>query len=237
MKKQVEKIVGILGLLLFLLASNYSQGQRGFDRFALDVKYGMSIPLTPTETIKASEYLFPRHISLGLRYNFREFFGAKVSFAHDRFQPGFNTTTGNSYYRLSLEGVYNFTSHLGITNNYEINALFHLGVGLTRAYPEAIRRFRNGGEFTFGLTPENTLDYERIGNIIVGITPQYRISDRVALVFDLSYIFNTQQQYYYNGELISIDRKKVKGGFINLTFGLQFYFGSYGRHADWYSSF
>lgn len=102
MKKQAKKIVGILCLLALLLASNYSKGQRGFNRFALDIKYGRSVPLMPTETIVTMEYLFPRHISFGLRYNFREFFGAKFSFAHDRFQPDFNTTTILLRWRANL---------------------------------------------------------------------------------------------------------------------------------------
>ncbi|GAA3619078.1 hypothetical protein GCM10022397_01260 [Flavivirga jejuensis] len=167
---------------------------------------------------------------------FDEFFGLKIDYANDRFQNKRNKNIGNGYHRLSLEAVFNITNKLNIINSQSFNILLHAGMGITYAYPESIKRFKNGGEFTFGLTPYNTKNFERIGNLIFGLKPQYRYSNDLVIYTDFSYVINTEQQYSYNGELLFLNREKVRGGFINILFGIQFYLGKRRRHADWYNS-
>ena len=209
--------------------------QKKFNTLSLETGYGFNIPLTPANGIETKDYMFPRHLDLGVRYMFDEYFGVKLYYANDRFQNKKNKSIGNSYHRLSVEAVYNIEKTLDLLDD-NFNVFFHAGLGVTYAYPDVIKRFKNGGEFTFGLTPYNTKDYERIGNIILGIMPQYRYSDDVALTFDISYVINTQQQYGYDGEMLYIDRTKVKGNFINLTLGIHLYLGKKRRHADWYNN-
>ena len=196
--------------------------------------YGFNIPLTPRNNIIISDYAVPRHLDLGIRYMIDEYLGLKVHYARDRFQDINDKNVGNSYHRLSIEAVFNITGGLKLYSN-DFNMIFHGGVGITHAYPESIRRFENGGEFTFGLTPYGTKPYERIGNIILGLTPKYRFSDKMAFSFDVAYIINTQQQYDYSGELMYISRRKVRGSFLNFSVGVQYYLGKKRRHADWHN--
>lgn len=219
-------------ILCFVTISSFSQ--KDYNVLSAEIGYGFNIPLAPENGIESKNYIFPRHLDLGIRYMFDEYFGVKLYYANDRFQHKKNKNIGNSYHRLSLEIVYNIERVLDLLDD-EFNLFFHAGLGITYAFPEAIKRFRNGGKFTFGLTPYNTKNHERIGNIILGVTPQYRYSDDVALTFDISYIINTQQQYGYDGEMLYIDRTKVKGSFINFTLGIQLYLGKKRRHADWYN--
>lgn len=235
MNSSIKRNTALFCFIFFLFLEN-TQAQKNYNVFAIDAKFGMNIPITPNRDITISNYLLPRHLSLGVRYSLNENFGIKLHFARDRFQESTNRNIGNTYNRLAIEGTYNLTNHLRVFYNNEINILLHGGVGITQAYPEAIRRFRNGGEFTFGLSPDNTKDYERIGSIILGATPQYRFSDRIVFLVDLSLVISREQQYLYNGELIAIDRKKVIGVFTNFSIGLQYYIGKYRRHADWYNS-
>ncbi len=221
-------------LILLLFAFNLSFSQKRYNVFSVELSYGMNIPILPLSTINQSNYNFPRHLDLGLRYNFNEFYGIKLYVARDRFQNKNDKNIGNTYKRIGIEGIYNFTNHLNLNDNINFNILLHAGVGLTHAFPDAIKRYRNGGEFTFGLTPENTKDYERIGNMTFGVTPQYKYSDRIAFRLDLAFIFSREQQYFYNGELINIDRRKVTGRFANFTIGIQYYIGNKRSHADWY---
>lgn len=222
----------IIFTLYFFTILSFSQ--KKYNVFSAEIGYGFNIPLTPSNGIESKDYIFPRHLDLGIRYMFDEYFGVKLYYANDRFQNVKNKNIGNGYHRLSLEVVYNIEQALDLLDD-DFNLFFHAGIGITYAFPEAIKRFKNGGEFTFGLTPYNTKNFERIGNIIFGITPQYRYSDDVALTFDVSYVINTQQQYGYDGEMLYIDRTKVKGSFINFTLGIQLYLGRKRRHADWYN--
>ncbi len=225
------KKIYLLIFLLFFVELLFSQ--RKYNRFSIEAGYGFNIPITPKDDITASDYILPNHIDLGVRYMFDEYFGFKLHYANDRFRDKKNKNIGNGYHRLGIEAVYNLSNRLDLLNN-NFNILFHAGIGVTYAFPESIRRFKNGGEFTFELTPYNTKRYERIGNLIFGLTPQFRLSDDMALTFDMVYIINTQQQYSYSGELLYINRKKVQGNFVNFTVGLQFYLGKERRHADWY---
>ncbi len=221
-------------VFIFLLFSGFSHAQKRTNRLSLELGYGFNIPLTPKNDIVISDYIIPRHIDLGMRYMFDAHFGMKIHYANDRFQNKSNGNSGVGYHRLGLEGVYNLNRSLNIFGN-NFSLLFHTGIGITYAFPEAIKRFKNGGEFTFGLKPYNTKRYERIGNLIFGLTPQFRLSDRMAFTFDTVYVINTEQQYSYSGELLYINRQKVRGSFINISFGIQFYLGKERRHIDWYN--
>ncbi|NMH87627.1 hypothetical protein [Flavivirga algicola] len=225
------KKIYLLVFLFFLVKSLFSQ--RKYNKLSIEAGYGFNIPISPKDDISTSDYLLPNHVDLGVRYMFDEYFGLKMRYANDRFRDKKDKNIGNGYHRLGIEAVYNLSSRLDLFNN-NFNILFHAGIGVTYAFPGAIKRFKNGGEFTFGLTPYNTKRYERIGNLIFGLTPQIRLSDDMALTFDMAYVVNTQQQYSYSGELLYINRRKVQGGFVNFTVGLQFYLGKERRHADWY---
>lgn len=226
----------ILVLSAFVCMSIYAQKDKGYNVISIETGLGFVVPISPIQDINVGNYISPRHFDLGARYMFNEYLGVKGYFSFDRFQDKTNKETGNSYNRFGASVVYNIVNKLSKENSLTFNGLLHAGVGVTQAYPGAIKRFKETGEFTFGITPQGTKDYERIGNIIIGFTPQYRISNQIALRGDVSYVFSIAQQYSYNGELLFPDFKKVNGGFVNFSVGVQFYLGKNRRHADWYNS-
>lgn len=204
-----------------------------YNVLSIEGGYGFNIPITPTAGINRYDYVFPRHLDFGVRYMLREYLGVKGSYSNDRFQNLNNKDVGIGYHRLSIEGVYNLNNALNMFGD-NFNVFFHAGLGLTYAFPEAIQRFKKGGEFTFGLDVTNTKPYERIGNIVFGFTPQFRLSDVLALTVDLTRVMNLQQQYLYNGELFDIKSEKIRGQFFNFSVGIQYYLGRRRYHADWY---
>lgn len=228
----MKKIFLLISLLFF---SKQLFSQKRYNKTSVEIGYGFNIPIHPKNDIATSDYILPNHIDIGVRYMLDDYFGLKFHYANDRFRNKNDKNIGNGYHRLGIEAVYNFSNKLDLFNN-KFNIFFHTGIGLTYAFPEAIKRFKNGGEFTFGLTPYNTKRFERIGNLIFGITPQFRLSDRTSLIFDLAYVINTEQQYSYSGELLYINRKKIRGSFLNFSIGIQFYLGKERRHADWFNN-
>ena len=218
----------------FLLLGVVCYSQSQFNRLSVEAAGGFNIPITSTTNINVSDYTIPRHLDIGARYALSKNWSIKLYYAYDRFQNKFMKGVGNTYHRLSIEGYFNLSQRLNSLETSNLNILVHAGVGITHAYPEAIERYLNGGRFTFGETPRITKKYERIGNLILGITTQYRLSNKLALSFDTSFVFNRESQYGYNGELLHQDRTKVNGAFINFLLGLQYSIGKKERHADWF---
>jgi OOP family OmpA-OmpF porin len=226
----MKRILITITVCLVLIPLN---AQRDFNSISLDVSGGISTPLFPLTDIEQSDYLLSGHFDIGLKYMLSEYFGVRVNFAYDEFRNRDEEYHFNKYHRLALEGVYNISRKLRLNNNEYFNTLLFLGVGVTYAYPGALKRYRDTGVFAFGIEPENSLDYERIGNVIIGLRPQFRISPTFAVKLDIAYVHNLQQQYYFNGELIDINRTKIKAGFLSLGIGIKFYLGLEYEHADW----
>ncbi len=231
----MDVLKAILVPFFLFFFCNPMLSQKGkYNNFSIEMRYGLNIPYTPKDDISSSNYILPNHIDLGIRYMLDDYFGVKIHYAHDRFRDKNSDIVGNKFHRIGFEGIYNIGNNFYLFGN-DFGMFFRAGIGVTYAYPESVRRFLNGGAFTFGLEPHNTKRYERIGNIIFGLTPLYRYSNKVAIALDATYVYNLAQQYSYNGELLYPNKRKVRGGFINVTIGLQIYLGKGSRHIDWYN--
>ena len=125
---------------------------------------------------------------------------------------------GVKFNRVAIEGVANVWKVANVEGEFKenIGLLFHLGGGVTFANP-------SGSKGT-----------DHIGNIIVGFTPQFRITDNFALFADVSYIANIKQHYSFGGELYDINYEHENGGLVNLSVGVSVSFGNREEHADWY---
>ncbi|NQX84855.1 MAG: hypothetical protein HRT67_02945 [Flavobacteriaceae bacterium] len=211
--------------------------QRDYNAISLDLAGGLSMPLFPLTQIKQSDYILSMHFDVGLKYMLSEYFGLRVNFTHDHFQSKSRNDdlqyTFNKYNRVALEGVYNITRKLGVNCNEYFNTLVFIGGGVTYAFPGSLKRYNDTGVFAFGIEPENSSRYERIGNVVLGLRPQVRFSSSLALKFDVAYVHNLEQQYFFNGELVDANRTKIKAGFLSLGIGIKFYIGLNYEHADW----
>jgi len=216
-------LIKAIVISLFLI-SKLSYSQFNHNQFVLEIKGGFNIPITPVGTIEVSDYTMPRHLDFGLRYMFMKSYGVKACYSLDRFQNKFLNGVGNTYHRLSIEAVCDLKQKFNLFFRTDFNMLIHGGLGITHAYPEAIKRYLRGGRFTFGETPRIPKKYERIGNLIFGITTEYKVSRRIAIIFDATYVFNREQQYTYSGELLNKNRAKVRGGFLNFSGGIYYFF-------------
>lgn len=110
-------------------------------------------------------------------------FGLKLDFGLDSFKNDSESFEfEGKYYRTSIQGVVN----LGRVLNFEdwtntINLQAHSGVG-----------------FSF-MTNDNFEGNDDMTNFILGLTAQFKLSNRVALNADFSMINNVNQQYTFDG--------------------------------------
>ncbi len=209
-----------LALIAVCLCSIVAYSQEiQYNKFSIEASYGLNHPLTPTDNSGFDVGTFSefKHFDLGGRYMINQMYGAKVSYAYDRFQHKSISELAVTYHRISAEVVFNMAKVFNMTFNeaqtFQIQT--HAGFGITFAQPKSID------------------NYERIGNFIIGVTPHVKITDRLAITTDLSYIVSFKQHYDYGGILIDPDYKGTSGSFVNFTVGLQVSLGEHECHADW----
>ena len=213
----------ILTLLIFSGITTFAQ-KRDFNQWSAEANYGVSLPVSPIpDGRKAGDFNGYTHFSLGTRYMFIPEIGAKVSYAHDKFQDSKETTNNLVYHRIDIEAVSNLVVLFNFQSEFfnDFGLLAHAGVGYISA---------NATEVS---------NNEQVGNIIMGLNPMYRLSERLALSLDFTYNLSPKQHYGFDGMLIEPDYapsneyKAFTGGFMNITVGLKYYIGNKGNHADW----
>lgn len=201
-----------------------------YNRWSVELNAGPSKPLdyfTPgyytSDGSKYFNFSDINHFNIGARYMFNQYFGAKLDFAYDIFQD----QSGNGslpfkteQFRVGLQGVANlsrlmkfetFTSRFGLLGH----------AGLQVSYFDV-----KEGAFA-GVNEDN-------GGYMVGLTPQFRISNRFVVTGDFTYFGNVRQHLNWDGQSFNDLSNNLTGNMLNTTIGLTIYLGKNDIHADWY---
>ncbi|MBA3987323.1 MAG: outer membrane beta-barrel protein [Flavobacteriales bacterium] len=206
----------VLILLLFSAIISFGQDDK-FNAFSLEIGYGIHAPLAPGDLTDRSNYLGFSHFKIGGRYQITQKIGVKLSYANDRFTDKENDNLGITYNRVGLEGIYNIGRHILPYYIYEnVGLLAHAGIGYSRAKPVDKR------------------SSEQTGNFTIGLRPQVKITERIALYGDGTYVMNFKQHYSYSGILLTPDYQDKTGSFATFSIGVMVYLGDMRRHADWF---
>lgn len=217
--------------LIFSFQKSFAQAEAAdkFNQLSIEVGGGMHIPVSPSDFINTKDYIGFKQIEVSARYMFNKKYGLNAFFAMNRFEGG---ETGifpknqieqeidlyNTFTRIGLEGVANIGYLLKLNPRFlEKNAVLgYLGAGLTFSSPST----------------QNGLD--RMGIITLGVRPQRKISERLAVFGEWSYVMNLRQHYSYSGILFNENQEAKIGSFMNIQIGLVYYLGEHKHHADWY---
>lgn len=211
--------------LAFALALNTLSAQtetvekksNDFNQWSIELAGGFNKPQRPMTPGYSTSVISPYTVDFGVRYMFNNKFGLKTDF-------GFNSLTGeddsidfdSKYYRVDIQGVAN----LGRIMNFEtwtntFGLLGHAGFGLS-----------------FLERKDPTYVKDRMGNFMVGVTGQIKLSDRVALTGDFTTITNAKQNHAFDGASDN-DLRGFNGSLFTGTVGLTVYLGKNAKHADW----
>lgn len=192
--------------------------QSDYNKWSIELGAGFHVPSSPlapgyyTDTPAFGEY------NLGIRYMMNNQFGARLGFGYNSFENADNSQPFKSnYMRASLEGVANLASVFNFkswTNTFGL--LAHAGFGYSV------------------LSAKEPVDKgnDQMLHGIIGITPQVRLGDRIALFADLSYLKHVRQHYTWDGTMAT-ENLGVNGNLVNLSVGLNIYLGGHSVHADW----
>lgn len=194
-------------------------GANDFNKWSIDVAGGLNKatnPMAPGYYIKATNFF---HADLGFRYMFNTKFGLKFNGGYDVLQSGENSPEFEStIISLGLEGYANLGRIMQFeTWTQRFNVLGHLGVGVSQ-----MKNDRFNGE-------------DHIGNFIIGMTAQYRISDRVALNADITMKNSFHHEKTWDGSKYDKTTSQgFDGTLYHATLGLNIYLGKHQKHADWF---
>jgi outer membrane protein OmpA-like peptidoglycan-associated protein len=213
-------------IILFLGKGIYSQKSQ-FNHWCIDISAGVTNAVKPYSPGYWSNTVGFLNSSLGSRYMFNNKFGLKLDFAYDRIkndESGIFVNNDNSlpfqsnYFRSSIQGFMDIGRIMAFENfSDRFSLLFHTGGGLS--------------VLTSKINPET----DKMVNFLFGFTPQIKLSNKVALNFDASFIWHIYQQYTF--DMYNPVYQRGFDGFIaNATVGVSIYLGKHKNHYDWVSS-
>lgn len=218
-----------LPLIAAVLGFSNMNAQEGlpYNKWSIDINGGLTKPSSPmTPGYQGDTFFGLVHADAGVRYMFNNKFGIKADFGYDYMKSGedsnyFRTT----HYRASLQGVAN----LGRIMNFEewtrtFGLQAHMGAGYSWMEP--------GKDL-----PTNIYEKDQMGHVLLGLTGQVRLGNRVALNADFTMVNTVRQNYTFDGNsMIDANDRGFNGTFYNATLGLSFYLGKNEQHADWYAN-
>lgn len=162
------------------------------------------------------------HFDLGVRYMFSNLFGLKLDGAYDiiESQSGSGSLPfETNQYRIGIQGVANLGRILRFeTFTSRLNILAHAGIQVSRLEPQT--------GINKGITEDN-------GGVMIGLTPQLRLSSWLALTGDFTVISNIRQHLNWDGNY-SAEANNLSGMMYNTSLGLTVYLGKKEKHADWF---
>lgn len=188
-----------------------------YNRFALEAQLGLNNPVSPMADHYDSQTFGFFHTALGARYMLNPRAGVRLSVGYDQF-----TGTGGSlpfttnYLRVSGEGVINMGNLLQFSQwTDRFGLLLHAGMGYSTMKGKS-----------------SSEGWDQMLHAMIGITPQLRLNDRLALSVDLTVLAHAYQSRTYDFSRRN-HNPGVDGYLYNLSFGIQYAFGNKRMYADW----
>lgn len=190
-----------------------------YNKWSIDLGAGMNKPLRP---MKSGHYTkTPDFLSAhaGVRYMFNNKFGLQANAAFNEFSDAGNSLPFKSeMWSYGLDGVVNLGNVLDFkTWTNTIGLLAHGGVSYSTLK---------------GKSPVKSGTDEMV-TINVGLQPQIRLGNRVALFLDASLNGNVRQHLGFEGQPLANPKRGFNGYFMTTTAGISIYLGGSDKHADW----
>jgi OmpA-OmpF porin, OOP family len=207
------------------------------NRWSIDLNVGQSKGIAPYTTGYFSSnpdkyfgsFAF-NHVELGARYMFSPKFGFKFGGTWDLLKN--NAQTASLPFKIqvlhaSFEGVVNLSRLFEVDKSFDrLGLLFHGGIDVSSMTP------MYGGLNIGTANPQNNNITEYNGGVKSGITPTYRIANKVAIMADVSFITNYRQHLSWDG-FYANDSNNLGGSMISYTLGLTVGLGDGDLHGDW----
>lgn len=217
--KKTTLLTSVLLLFAFMVnaqedTSNSSYTE--YNKWSVDLGVGIGTSSSPFSSGYNSGEFGDMAYNLSGRYMLNDKVGVRAGVMFTTINEGDNSLPfSTDVFTLTGEGVLNLGSILNISDFTDtFNLLAHGGVQ------------RSTFSFDNGAGNDNTLGF------IVGLTPQVKLSDNVALNIDGSFMGNIMQNTAIDGNARPMP-SGFDGWMANITAGVSIYLGDNDQHADW----
>jgi OOP family OmpA-OmpF porin len=207
---------------------------KGYNKWTIEGNFGNAKGIKPYATgyysnnfTNLASVLNINSFSFGARYMINPKFGFKVAMNHQELIP---KSSSNSLpfkmqqYGMSFEGVINITRLLDLEKAFgRVGILFHSGL-----------KFDHMISKTYNIVGDDQ-NYNEFANnfgIVIGLSPQFRITNKLAAQFDYYVQNNYRQKFNWDGSSSS-KANNLSGKLLCASFGLNYALGKSKTHADW----
>jgi OOP family OmpA-OmpF porin len=198
-------------VLFIFIACGLNTSAQEFNRASFGLSIGGHDGLSRTmHTTRIYQFT---HYEANYRYMVSNRVGIKLDAGFDNFKFTDNhpSTTG---LRFSIQPQFNLTDLLQLDDFSERFGLqFHMGGGYA------------------ALIQNSTTDHMLQG--IFGLSPQIKISEKISLNADVSFMVNIRQENGFDFEATPIQGGGFSGYYASATFGFNYYLGKAEKHVDW----
>ena len=166
------------------------------------------------------------HYELNYRYMMNNRFGLKFDAGFDNFQFVDDHPATNAL-RFSIQPTFNLTDLLHMNNfTTRWGILLHMGAGYAVMWNKEVR----GPNEILNLK-EGSVDEILQG--IIGLTPQFKLNQRLSINGDIAFMGNIRQNYGFDFESAPIQGGGFSGYYATATIGFSYYIGKSKNNADW----
>ena len=166
------------------------------------------------------------HFELNYRYMMNNRFGLKFDAGFDNFQFVDDHPATNAL-RFSIQPTFNLTDLLHMNNfTTRWGILLHMGAGYAAMWNKEVR----GPNEILNLK-EGSVDEMLQG--IIGLTPQFKLNERLSINGDIAFIGNIRQNYGFDFESAPIQGGGFSGYYATASIGFSYYIGKSKNNADW----
>lgn len=202
------------------------EGMVGFS----DGNYPYATGFNASDKTKIFSQFKVNSFDLGVRYMFTPIFGVKGNLTYSKYTDSDNSSIAyqTNHFNVAFQGVVNAARLFKFTPETRIGLLFHGGIHAGSLTSKTETLF----DPILGEVPNtymNATEYH--GGFVAGVTPQYRITPKLAVFVDLSMYFNYRQHMTWNGTWN--ETPDLLGKNTNLSFGISYSLGSDKMHGDW----
>lgn len=206
-------------LIALFLCLGIQVNAQEYNKWSIDFGAGVHRIVNPLSEGYQSDLFGLGQANLGVRYMFNEKFGLRLGVGYNEFKERENSLPFRAnYYRTNIEGVVNIGNIFKFSSwTQRFNLLFHSGVGYSNLKT---------------ITPVDTGSGEGIFNIMLGFTPQYKLSNRISLFLDASTIIHDSQNSNYDGSQTTSNSKGISTSLFNTSIGVSISLGNHKENAD-----
>ncbi len=170
------------------------------------------------------------HYGMNFRYMHNNRFGWKLNTSYDLFKWT-NLKNPTHFTRVLIGPAVSLTDLLNykeFTNRF--GAIIYLGFGYAQMNSNAPYNNPLNTSNLF-LLDKGNVDRMLLGNF--GLTPQFKISERISLNADISFLFTVRQDRTFDYQKYIPPKGGTSSSFFNWSLGCTYYLGGKKKHADW----